>query len=377
MTAVDAQTGTIRQRLERPFSEVKKGFTYFEDGDVIFAKITPCMQNGKHAICTHLLNGFGFGSTEFHVLRPSPKLRAEWLHYFLRQPQLLRDAEDHFTGAVGQQRVPENYVADLEIPLPLVAEQEQVAEHLTRALAAVDAARRAAEDRVAAAESLPAAYLRDVFDRAEAGEWPRLAIGTLGDQSRGDAVQTGPFGAQLPSSEFKTQGVPVLNIGNVKNGALNFKRLDHVTAEKAEDLDRYRLRAGDMLFTRSGSVGRSAVVDARCEGWLMSYHLLRVAFDRQRIEPGFISAAVRGDSAVLSQVRLAAGRGATRDGINAPILSALTVPVPSIDIQRRVLAALSLRLDATESLAARCRQDLAAIEALPAALLRAAFSGEL
>lgn len=136
------------------------------------------------------------------------------------------------------------------------------------------------------------------------------------------------------------------------------------------------MRAGDMLFTRSGSVGRSAVVGAQCVGWLISYHLLRVAFDLRRVEPGFISAAIRGDSAVLSQVRKVSGRGATRDGINASILADLIVPVPSLAEQRAVLTDVDRRLGEARSLMTLLSEELTKVTALPAALLRAAFGGE-
>ncbi len=270
-----------------------------------------------------------------------------------------------------RERILFNRLCEGFIPVPPWSVQERLAEQL----AIVPRARAAAAQRLAAAEAIPAALLREVFERPDASGWERLPIAQLGDPSRGDAVQTGPFGAQLPSSEFVREGVPVLNIGNVKDGQLMLRRLDYVTPAKAEDLARYRLRPGDMLFTRSGSVGRSAIVTPECDGWLMSYHLLRVAFDQSRVVPGFVSAAVRGDPLVLKQVRSAAGRGATRDGVNATILGDLVVPAPEIAIQHRVLATLSARLSSAEALIARCRQELADIEALPAALLRAAFNG--
>lgn len=346
------------------------------DRDIVLTLDRPIVANGLKVarIVADDLPGF-INQRVARFKLDSDQLDAAYFYAFLRSPQFIDAIRGH-DQSLGVPHISPAQVERVELPLPSVFTQRRIAAELNDSLASVDAARAAAEARLAAAEALPAAYLRQVFDASEASGWPRLAIETLGDPSRGDTVQTGPFGAQLPSSEFKSEGVPVLNIGNVKNGVLNLERLDHVTAEKAEDLDRYRLREGDMLFTRSGSVGRSAVVDAGCAGWLMSYHLLRVAFDRRRVEPGFISAAVRGDAAVLSQVRHAAGRGATRDGINAPILAALKVPVPSLDVQRRVLADLSRRLEASESVAARCREEIGAVEALPAAVLRAAFNGD-
>ncbi len=105
MAAIDEKTGSIAKPQIVPYSKVSKGYTYFEEGDVLFAKITPCMQNGKHAIARNLMAGIGFGTTEFHVLRHKNGIMPEWIHYFIRQPFFLQEAVGHFTGAVGQQKV--------------------------------------------------------------------------------------------------------------------------------------------------------------------------------------------------------------------------------------------------------------------------------
>ncbi len=163
MVAVDELTGTITVPNLRPFGEVKKGYTYFEEGDILFSKITPCMENGKHTIAHHLIDGIGFGTTEFHVLRPSKLICAEWLHFYLRQPEILHEATIHFTGAVGQQRVPPKFLAELEIPLPPLHEQHRIAALLTEQLAVVEQARKATKVQLAAINDLPAALLRHAF----------------------------------------------------------------------------------------------------------------------------------------------------------------------------------------------------------------------
>jgi type I restriction enzyme S subunit len=127
MAAVDEGSGTITQPEVRTYAEVKKGFTYFAEGDVIFAKITPCMQNGKAAIASCLENGVGFGSTEFHVIRPlSDRVTVEWLWYFVRQPLFRKEAVQHFRGSAGQQRVPESFLAEHTIPVPTIEIQTRV-----------------------------------------------------------------------------------------------------------------------------------------------------------------------------------------------------------------------------------------------------------
>ncbi len=163
MPAVDDSTGAITTPETRKFAEVKKGYTYFEEGDVIFAKITPCMQNGKHAIAKGLIDGIAFGSTEFHVIKPGPKIAAEWIHYFVRQPSVLNRAELAFTGSAGQQRVPKDFLSELEIPLPPLEEQYTVLEAVNQQMAEVDKARAATEAQLKAINSLPAALLRQAF----------------------------------------------------------------------------------------------------------------------------------------------------------------------------------------------------------------------
>jgi len=163
MDAVDAVAGAIAKRLLRPFREVRKGYTYFAEGDVLFAKITPCMQNGKHAIARGLTDGIGFGTTEFHVLRPSKQVLGEWIHFFVRQPHFLLKATEHFTGAVGQQRLPPEYLRETLIPLPPLSEQRRIAAILKEQMAAVERARAAAEAALEAIEALPAALLRRAF----------------------------------------------------------------------------------------------------------------------------------------------------------------------------------------------------------------------
>jgi len=126
MSAVDEVSGTIKEKISKPFYQVSKGYTYFEDGDVIFAKITPCMQNGKSAIAENLENGIGFGSTEFHVLRPGPEIKAEWLHLLVRSKEFRKDAATHFKGTAGQQRAPNSFLKNKVITVPSLPEQDRL-----------------------------------------------------------------------------------------------------------------------------------------------------------------------------------------------------------------------------------------------------------
>jgi type I restriction enzyme S subunit len=132
MSAVDESTGTIVSPEVRTYGEVAKGYSSFKNGDVLFAKVTPCMENGKAAIAGSLLNELGFGSTEFHVLRPTNVVLPEYLFYFIRQPQFRDYAASAFVGTGGLQRVPADFFARVKLPLPTLPEQHRIVDVLRR-----------------------------------------------------------------------------------------------------------------------------------------------------------------------------------------------------------------------------------------------------
>lgn len=132
MAAVDEVLGVIFSTETRRYSEVSKGYTPFTNGDVLFAKITPCMQNGKSAIAENLVGGFGFGSTEFHVLRPTDVVTSEYIFWLIRRPTFRVQAERHFTGSAGQQRVPTSFLENYPCPIPPLALQKEFAQRVTK-----------------------------------------------------------------------------------------------------------------------------------------------------------------------------------------------------------------------------------------------------
>ena len=120
--------GEIDATAIKEYDEVKTGFTYFAENDVLFAKITPCMENGKGAVAKGLHNGIGFGSTEFHVLRPlSGKTDPYWIYTLTAFSQFRIDAASNMTGSAGQRRVPASFLENYRVSLPPIELQEQFA----------------------------------------------------------------------------------------------------------------------------------------------------------------------------------------------------------------------------------------------------------
>lgn len=120
-----SENGEIDLSETRNLGEVYKGFTYFKENDVLFAKITPCMENGKGAIAKNLTNEVGFGSTEFHVLRPKEGITSEWLYYLTTLPNFRQQAEKNMTGSAGQKRVPKQFFDKYKVNKPTIESQEE------------------------------------------------------------------------------------------------------------------------------------------------------------------------------------------------------------------------------------------------------------
>ncbi|MDG4952965.1 restriction endonuclease subunit S [Actinobacillus equuli] len=123
---------------EKYLDEVYKGYTYFKNGDVVLAKITPCFENGKSAIALNLTNGIGFGTTELHVLRANSLISNQFLYYFIKSEPFMKIGESEMYGAGGQKRVPEEFIKNFLISFPPLDEQTAIADFLDNKLGEID-----------------------------------------------------------------------------------------------------------------------------------------------------------------------------------------------------------------------------------------------
>jgi len=126
MTNVNEKIGVIRKVDVRKYSEVSSGYTLFQNGDVIFAKITPCMENGNCAMIADMNYGIGFGSTEFIVFRPGKLIMQEYLHMVLRNNELRKICKRFMSGTAGQQRIATPFLENFPLALPPIEEQKAI-----------------------------------------------------------------------------------------------------------------------------------------------------------------------------------------------------------------------------------------------------------
>jgi type I restriction enzyme S subunit len=187
-------------------------------------------------------------------------------------------------------------------------------------------------------------------------------------------VQIGPM--SMKSEEFTETGTTVLNVGCVQWNGLNLEKCNYLPPARAADFERYRVCKGDVLFTRSGAVGRSAIVTPEVDGALITFHLLRVRTSSEICIPEYLYFAFRGCSAVRSQIDDSA-IGATRAGFNTKLLQNIWLPLPPSEEQAQILQEIKKRFKFADSIMGQISEGASFLDKLDRSILAKAFRGEL
>ena len=133
-----SESGKIDCSIRKPVSSLWSSFTFFRKNDVIVAKITPCFENGKTALLNELATSVGFGSTEFHVLRPREQIDSKFLYYVIKSEIFRKIGTAFMSGAAGQKRVPTDFISDFPLVLPSKEEQTHIAQYLDKEISRID-----------------------------------------------------------------------------------------------------------------------------------------------------------------------------------------------------------------------------------------------
>ena len=164
----------------RKWSEIKKGYTHFANGDIALAKITPCFENSKAAVFSDLKNGVGAGTTELHIARPfGDTLDRLFVLLFLKAPQFLLVGETKMTGSAEQKRVPKDFFSGNPMPLPPLAEQHRIVAKVDELMALCDELEQQTEQSLSAHKTLVEVLLAALTENKDVNDfqtsWQRIA----------------------------------------------------------------------------------------------------------------------------------------------------------------------------------------------------------
>jgi type I restriction enzyme S subunit len=381
MAAVDAWQGLITEPEIRPLKSVRKGFTAFADGDVLFAKITPSMENGKAAIAKNLENGIGFGSTEFHVFRPKEPVIANWIFHFIRQESFRQDAKAHFAGTAGQLRVPASFLVDYPIPLPPLPEQQRIVAKIEELFTQLEAGTSALAKVQAGLRRYKASVLKAAVEGKllETGEleisgglpegWQSIQLGDVLSEPLSNGKST-------PNAE---EGFPVLRLTALKDGRIDLqeRKIGAWTKEQAKN---YLVKQGDFFVSRgNGSlhlVGRGGLVEQEPDDVAYPDTLIRIRVSPSDCDIKYLR-TIWNSNFIRNQIETTARTTAGIYKINQKDLEGFTFPLPPLEEQRRIVAEVERRLSVARQVERSVEEALARAARLRQAILRSAFEGRL
>jgi type I restriction enzyme S subunit len=350
---------------ERLLAEVAGSYTYFANGDVLLAKITPCFENGKLGIARDLKNGVGFGSSEYVVCRPHPKLNAEYLFYFLAQEVFREEGASIMTGAVGHKRVPREYIEAQQILLPPLPEQHHIVKILDEVFEAIAQAKANTEKNLQNARELWETTLQATFKNSK---WPVVVIDSVCSAIIDCVNKTAPIVEEpTPYKMIRTT--------NVRDGKISLERVNCVSEAVFAQWTRRQLpQVGDVILTREAPLGEVGMILTNDRVFL-GQRLVSYRADPTQLDNEFLLYSFQ-EGRMKDQIRRL-GSGATVQHMRVPDCSKLRLSIPPLGEQRRVVSRLDVVRTQTQSLEQIYRQKLLSFEGLKKAVLKKAFNGEL
>lgn len=438
MAAVAEDFGGIDISKLRAFNEVRKGYTSFAENDVLFAKITPCMENGKGALVPPLPHKYAFGSTEFHVIRSSTAVSPKWIAHYLAQPDFRQVARRNMTGTAGQMRVPSSWLATIGVPLAPIAEQTRIVEKLEELLSDLDAGvaeLKAAQRKLAQyRQSLLKAAVEGALTadwraaRAQSSEpqetgaellqrilterrarWEAKQLSKFAEQGKTPPKDWGskypepikPDTTDLPTlpegwvwtcldqltelvtsgsrgwaTYYADRGATFIRSQNINKDWLDLSDIAFVNPPRNSEGARTRVQRDDLLLTITGAnVGKTARVNVELEEAYVSQHVALI----RPVESG-LSAYLH-----LYLTCKAGGRGqldneaygAGKPGLNLQQVLSVVIPLPSPRELPKLLSAIVSAIDAATMQEASIARTLNQSAAQRKSILKAAFAGQL
>jgi type I restriction enzyme S subunit len=436
MRAVEPEGGGLLRPEVATYGKVKKGYTAFRSGDVIMAKITPCMENGKTCVVPDLPGAACFGSTEFHVVRAEQGIDPRWIANYLLQHSTRYAAQRQMAGGVGQMRVPASFLEKLSLPVAPNAEQARILDTLDELLSDLDAGVAALERVRAKLKQYRAAVLKATVEGELTADWREkhpatehasdLLTRILAERRRRweeaqlqkfkDAGKTPPkdwkakYPApvapdttnlpplavgwcwatlsqlvwQLRSGSAETSGrvesnFPVLKSSAVRHGRIDFSDLNYYPQSyivRPENL----LQPGDLLITRlSGSVdyvGCCAVVPENCSQGIQYPDRVFCGKLTSLTSATYLTYCFQ--SGVVRKVLEAAAKStAGHQRISLSDLSPLALPLPPLHEQVAIVEAVEDQLSVVDHLESDIEARTQSSSGLRQSILRHAFTGQL
>lgn len=371
--------GTLHYE-EKLWGEIKKSYTNFADGDVIFAKVTPCFENGKAAIVRDMPSGIGAGSSEFYVLRPvSKEVSPSLLFAIIKTQSFMQQGAENMTGAVGLRRVPRAFVESFPIALPPAAEQKVIADKLDTLLAQV-------ENTKARLERIPQILKRfrqSVLAAAVSGRltgtpeerFKIIPIEQLAKPQR-YSLGIGPFGSNLKVSDYRAAGHPLVFVREIRANQFGDGATKYISGEKFDELKAHRVAPGDILITKMGDPpGDVAIYPLERPEAVITADCIKLSVDESAYCRDYVAYAMQAEQFRRDVLSISAG--VAQQKVNLTKFRKLTLRVPTRLEQTEIVHRVDQLFAHADRLEQQVDNALARVNNLTQSILAKAFRGEL
>lgn len=370
------EDGQIQTDRTKRMGEVVNGYTYFGEGDVVLAKITPCFENGKGAIASQLVNGIGFGTTELHVLRAGRDIDPRFLFYVTKSHDFRKLGEGEMYGAGGQKRVPESFVRDFRAYVPSMGEQRAIADFLNRETGSIDGLVKAKRRLIEAALEKRRGYVSEICFRG-------LNSGAPTKDSGIPIVGKVPKHWSVTRNKLLFQEVDVrsidgqeelLTVSHITGVTLRSEKPD-VTMFMAESLEGYKKCRKNDLIINTMWAWMGALGIANQDGIVSpGYNVYRL---RSKTLPTFIDLLYRTPQYVAEFTRWSKGVWESRLRLYPFEFFQILTPLPPYTEQEAIVAAVEQKIGGFSTAISTLERSISKLEEYRSGLISAAVTGQI
>lgn len=354
--------------------KAKKGHTQFADGDVAFAKISPCFENRKSMMLNNLPNSIGGGTTELIILR-NASINQKYTFWLVSDERFIRGGVQTYSGTVGQQRINMDYVRSYPIPLPPLSEQQRIVERIEELFAKLDEAKERLQEVADSFAVRKAAILHNAFTGELTKQWRREngVSDESWEESNFGKFTVSQYG-YTEKAHWEKVGPKFLRITDIQDNKVDWDEVPWCPIDEA-GMKQYAVQIGDIMIARTGATtGKSYLICDDVEAVFASF-LIRLKVVDKNLDYNYLYGYMQSEDYWRQITDFSSG--IAQPGVNANKLKQIKFKCPSLPEQHEIVRLIDDLLARERAAQQVAEQALASIDLMKKSILARAFRGEL
>ena len=354
--------------------KAKKGHTQFADGDVAFAKISPCFENRKSMMLNNLPNSIGGGTTELIILR-NASINQKYTFWLVSDERFIRGGVQTYSGTVGQQRINMDYVRSYPVPLPPLSEQQRIVERIEELFAKLDESKERLQEVAESFAVRKAAILHKAFTGELTKQW-RLENGVSDEsweESNFGKFTVSQYG-YTEKAHWEKIGPKFLRITDIQDNKVDWDEVPWCPIDE-DGMKQYAVEIGDIMIARTGATtGKSYLICDDVEAVFASF-LIRLKVVNKNLDYNYLYCYMQSEDYWRQITDFSSG--IAQPGVNASKLKQIKFKCPTLPEQHEIVRLIDDLLARERAAQQAAEQALASIDLMKKSILARAFRGEL